>query len=145
MTREEFKTKWISVFCKNITEEQMKDFCVDRGQYSSFLWHIFSFEIAPRLRGKKARQEYDKVDKEGAFEIHYDPNAGLDKFNDAETKELSLNHMTSQQIRNDKMDYGYCMGRLNEFYVVGKDFSWCYIVTHEDDYGCGPYFCYAPE
>ena len=30
---------------------------------------------------------------------------------------------------------------LIEFYVVGKNFEWCYVVTHELDL-CGPYFCF---
>ena len=29
--------------------------------------------------------------------------------------------------------------KLNEFYVVAKDYSWTYIKTHEGDL-CGPYF-----
>ncbi len=31
-------------------------------------------------------------------------------------------------------------GDYDEFYVVGKDFKWTYIVTHETDMGFGPYF-----
>ena len=43
---------------------------------------------------------------------------------------LSKENDSSMKIKNNG---------LIEFYVIGKDFSWCYIVTHERD-GCGPYF-----
>jgi hypothetical protein len=53
MMREEFKTKWIRVFCKDLSEEQMKEICVEGGQYANYLWHAFSFDKVPRLRGKR--------------------------------------------------------------------------------------------
>lgn len=46
------------------------------------------------------------------------------------SKPLSKENDNSIKIQNNG---------LIEFYVIGLNFSWCYIVTHEPD-GCGPYF-----
>jgi hypothetical protein len=69
--------------------------------------------------------EYDRLEKAEAVEIVYD-NGFEDNDN---ARPLSEDHDTANKIR----DAG-----LMEFYVIGKDFSWCYIVTHELD-ACGPY------
>ena len=138
MTAEEFKAKWLSIFAKNLSEEELIELCVTKqGKYASYLWNIFS--RVPCLRGKKAWQEYDKMDKEGAIEIRYDATRG-----DKETRTLSNNHLTAQRIKKSDIGVGWLVP-INEFYVVGKDFAWCYIVTHEDDGRFGPIFCYAPK
>ena len=36
------------------------------------------------------------------------------------------------------------VGAISALFVIGKNFSWCYVVTHEGDL-CGSYFCYAPK
>ena len=69
---------------------------------------------------------YDNVDKTGAVEFQYDNGV----MGDDVSIPLSKENDSSIKIKNNG---------LIEFYVIGKDFSWCYIVTHERD-GCGPYF-----
>lgn len=72
---------------------------------------------------------YDEVDKEDALEFQYDNGFRGDDIAMA----LSPEYMTSQLIKKSG---------IIEFYVIGKNFSWCYIVTHEYD-ACGPYFISA--
>ena len=95
-------------------------------------WNLFAGKLIPCFSGNKARQEYDKVDKTEAEEIQF--SSGFIGIDDLNTFPLADIHRTSQGIDESG---------LIEFYVVGKDFSWCYVVTHELDM-CGPYFCYAP-
>ena len=130
MRYKDFETKWLKAFAKDLTKEQLTGRITSRGQY---LWHAFSFEMIPCLEGDAANAEYNKVNKEGATEFsevypHWktipDPLP------------LAEMHMKAEQIE----DKG-----LSEFYVIGMYFSWCYIRTHEEGYGLGPYFIYASK
>lgn len=130
MKREEFCETFLSVFANGIKERQKRKYRIGL-EYGGYLWHLFYYNLVPVFIGDEARKEYNKVDKNGAVQIQYDLGIG---YGDEETLSLEDNFLTAEGI--DKG--GYC-----EFYVIGKDFSWCYIVTHEND-SCGPYFCYAP-
>lgn len=131
MKEKEFAEKFIKVFTKNIREQKNRKVnFVIKGKV--FLWLLFNEKLVSCFDGDNARAEYDKVDKTDAFEIQYD--CGLMGIGDGETLPLKHEHLTSYGIDDDS---------LPEFYVIGKDFSWCYVVTHEFNL-CGPYFCYAP-
>ena len=111
-----FIEEWILHFADNVSESFLKK----RVYNSGFIWHIFSFnKIDKYLSGDDARKAFDKADKNGAkyFEL----------WDDAESvKNLKI-----------EMDAMYIDG-FDEFYVVGADWSWTYIKTHESE--CGPYF-----
>lgn len=141
----EFEKKWIESFVKNNLTEKFKNDefiylsqILDRfyiggyyeNAYSSsygFLWHAMIANIIEFLKDKKADIEFDKIDKNGALEFTYDPEEckGLTE----EPSKLSKNHKTSKQIKDED---------LSEFYVIGKDWSWCYIRNHDED----TYFIY---
>ena len=92
---------------------------------NGFLWSVCEYNLVFNLKGLDAMNAYDQIDKVGAVEILYDNG-----FEDKDIAQpLSENHDTSHKIMN---------AGLMEFYVIGKEFSWCYIVTHEFD-ACGPY------
>lgn len=128
VTEKEFAESVLSAYGKNITKYQIKRSF--RGYRKGYLWLGLSYKLLPCLEGDEARIEYDKVEKTDAFEIYYD-----DDFGDKETTSINEMHLTAKQID----DLG-----LAEFYIIGKDFSWCYVLTHAGD-GCGPFFCYAPK
>ena len=69
---------------------------------------------------------YNDANKIGALEFQYDNGF----FGDDVAKPLSNDYDTAEKIS---------LSGIIEFYVIGKDFSWVYIVTHEGD-ECGPYF-----
>ena len=69
--------------------------------------------------GEKAREAYDKIDKSGAFYIEW--------FEDKHTKDMIWDLNTAKALDD-----------FIEIYVVGKNFKWTYIKTHEGM--CGPYF-----
>lgn len=127
MDEKQFKNKFLQSFARGVSKEKL-DAC-NANNDSGFLWHIFSFELVTHLSGYSARNEFDKIDKEGAKEILYMPYKQDGLFT---CKELQPHHAISYKIESEN---------LCEFYVIGKNFSWVYIVTHEGNY-CGPYFAY---
>ena len=129
MKREEFRETFLSVFANGMKRQQKRKYRIGL-EYGGYLWHLCYYKLVPAFIGDDARKEYNKVDKNGAIQIRYDLGIG---YGDEETSRLEDNFLTAEGI--DK-------GGYSEFYVIGKDFSWCYIVTHEMDL-CGPYFCYA--
>lgn len=93
---------------------------------NGYLWMICEHNLVQNLKGNEAMDAYDKVDKTDAIEFQYDNGFLGDNF----STPLSKENETSEKINKSG---------LIEFYIIGKDFSWCYIVTHEPE-GCGPYF-----
>lgn len=91
-----------------------------------YLWMVCEHNLVNNLKGDAAMIAYDAVGKDEAIEFQYD-NGFL---GDNVSVPLSAENDTSEKIKKSG---------LYEFYVIGKDFAWCYIVTHESN-GCGPYF-----
>ncbi len=119
MTNKEFYAKWMENFAGDIPKEDIEKYVVSTGNY---IWHIFSWELLERkqyLTGNKAKKAYNIIDKTGAIYI--------DWFNDEPPKNLIPDLNTAKALD----DY-------TEVYVVGKNFEWTYIKTHEGM--CGPYF-----
>ena len=124
-----FRELFLAAFAPALTSRERKKFCVDWAG-KGYLWHLFSNNLVPCLVGDKAREAYDKADKTDALEIQYDYGLG-----DETMHPLSPTYSTAEKVDW----YGF-----TEFYIVGKDFSWCYVITHELDLS-GPYFCYNPK
>lgn len=119
MTEKEFYKKWFEVFAQGISDKQIQKYVVDTGNY---IWHIFSFELIDMdkyLVGDEAKKAYNSIDKNGALYVELDDDNGVQDV----TWELS---------RAEEID------KFCELYVVGRDFEWTYIKTHEP--ACGPYF-----
>lgn len=124
MNNKEFSEYFMSVFCKNLNKNDFKKFRV--GYKDGYLlWNVFGHKLYPCLEGDQARNEFDCVSKQGASEIHlYWTN------NSSNLIPLTLEHNSSLKID---------LEGLTEFYVIGKNFEWVYVVTHEMD-DAGPYF-----
>lgn len=123
MNKKEFLDKWIHTFAPNITKSLYNKRIRDQ-----YIWHIFSWDIIPKsayLKGDDARLAYNNAKKKGAICLHL--------WYDEETIPL-----TEEFYNADKLETPD--GEHSEFYVVGKDFAWTYIVTHEIGMGLGPYF-----
>ena len=119
MTRDEFYSVWLSRFANGISRENIEKYVVSTGNY---LWHVFSWELLDKkafLTGNSARKAYDQIDKHNALCI--------DWFDDDETKNLTA-----------KLSTASVLDEMTEIYVIGSDYSWTYIKTHESM--CGPYF-----
>jgi len=119
-----FAEKWLKNFLPNLTAEEY-DSCF----LNEFLWHAFSYELIDPmtyLEGAHARAAYEAADKEGALGIQWDYGLG-------EGHTIPLTEAYSAQ----KLD------KMPEFLVVGRDFRWTYVSTHENGW-CGPYFYERP-
>lgn len=123
--KSDFYAKWLKTFAPQLTSDQYNEYI-----RNAFIWHIFSFELVPRykfLEGDAARAAFDKVCKSGAVFMRLwsgDAPRTLDS------------GLTAADIEKD------CKTSA-EFYAVGADFSWTYVVTHENCCGLGPYFMFA--
>lgn len=124
MTKDAFFNKWLDAFAKDISDESIQRYVTSTGNY---LWHIFSWELVDSgayLTGNAAGAAYDQADKQGALY--------MDWFESDHTKLVA-----------DDLCAADAWTSFVEVYVVGKDFAWTYIKTHEEDL-CGPYF-YMPK
>lgn len=125
MQKETFVKEFIENFVPSTSLKQLKRLnCYPPNH--GYLWMICEYNLVKNLKGNEASIAYDNIDKTDAMEFQYD-NGFL---GDDVSIPLSKENDTSEKINKSG---------LIEFYVIGKDFSWCYIVTHEPN-GCGPYF-----
>ena len=119
MTKNEFSSKWLSCFAKDISRKDIEKYVISAGSY---LWHVFSWGLIDEklfLKGDDARKAYDKIDKHNALYINW--------FEDDETNNYTVALNTADTV-----------DKTMELYVVASDFSWTYMKTHECM--CGPYF-----
>ncbi len=126
LTKKEFYDEWIKQFCKDVPQSLINRHILKKG---NFLWHLFSWELLPDnryLSGEKANEAFDLVSKQGALYIE-----GIDY-----QRSKDMNEEVHQII--PEMETADCLSQFWEVYVVGKNFKWTYIKTHED--GLGPYF-----
>lgn len=124
VTRENFLTEFINNFVPFVPLKKLKKLhCYPPHGY---LWMICEHNLVANIKGDEAMVAYDNIDKTDAIEFQYD-NGFL---GDDVSIPLSKENDNSEKIKKSG---------LIEFYVIGKDYSWCYIVTHEPN-GCGPYF-----
>ena len=121
MTRQEFIKAWIQHFAPYLNRKQYKLL------KDGYIWHLFSYEMIPKenfLVGEEACKAYDRIDKTGAiasFEEYLDKRG---------TESLEKEFFLSKDV----VDYP-------ELYIVGKDWSWTFISTHENFFeNLGPYF-----
>lgn len=130
IAKETFVKEFIENFVPSISLKKLKRLnCY--APHHGYLWMICEHNLVKNLKGNEANIAYDNVDKTDAVEFQYD-NGFL---GDDVSTPLSVENDTSEKILKSG---------LIEFYVIGKDFSWCYIVTHEP-IGCGPYFIMKEE
>lgn len=125
ITKDNFVKKFIDNFVPTISIKQLKRLKCYAPNYG-YLWMVCEQNLVENLKGNDAMIAYDNADKSGAVEFQYDNGF----IGDEVSTPLSKENDRSVKIKNNG---------LIEFYVIGRDFSWCYIVTHELD-GCGPYF-----
>lgn len=125
ITKDNFVKKFIDNFVPTISIKELKRLKCYAPNYG-YLWMVCEQNLVENLKGNDAMIAYDNADKSGAVEFQYDNGF----IGDEVSAPLSKENDRSVKIKNNG---------LIEFYVIGRDFSWCYIVTHELD-GCGPYF-----
>lgn len=115
--------KWDAFFASELTAETKREIC-----YSSFKWHMFSYEKVAARKGSDAKRAFNRCRKGAAYlfiqctdEAWYIENAQL---------------LTAADLG---VDYSFERADVYIFDAKGK---WAYARTHESD--CGPYFLCKP-
>ena len=113
-----YKKNWVDAFSpNNIDKKEIEKLCLSNKKYTSFLWHIFSYEI---LKSEENPKECYNVENKSKCVI------------------ISNIDTIGFSITNAKK---LCAERLDEFIdvtVSSTNFSWTYCKTHEGM--CGPYY-----
>ena len=125
ITKSNFDYLFIKKFVPDISvKELIRLRCFPKK--NGYLWNICEQNLVKYFQGEKAKEAYNNIGKNNAKTFQYDNSIFGDDF----AFELTENLNTAKKIDESK---------LIEFYVIGDEFSWCYIVTHEPHL-CGPYF-----
>ncbi|AWD67618.1 DUF4275 family protein [Priestia aryabhattai] len=114
-----FRKQWEHEFADALSASQKKKIYMDE-----FLWHAFSYEKLPCLQGEQAVQAFEQQAKYDCY-----------LFFEHEEEVLKLSKC--RQLTNADLS-GNTNMYLEDLYVVDKDFTWTYVITHESS--CGPYF-----
>lgn len=118
------KERWLDAFAANVSEEDLGKRVLADGNY---LWHIFSWNLVPCLKGDEARQALEGCETPFYLFYYEFPPADMPRVRPISKEELSA--LPTECGAFDGSDW----------YLVDKDFTWTYVHTHEAD--CGPYFC----
>ncbi len=123
MDLDTFKKKWLKIFAPGVSKQDIQKHYVNE-----MLWHVFSWELIPAddfAEGEKAIEAFNHADKKDAWYIlPFEENP-------------CVNTLTDESITTEEL------AKETEIYIVANDLSWTYIITHENDWGLGPYF-YRP-
>ncbi|OLS33369.1 DUF4275 family protein [Bacillus sp. MRMR6] len=117
--RDELQKQWEEAFAKNLSKSQKRKIYLHQ-----HLWHVFSYKKLSCLEEQKARDAFNKVKKSGCYIFYNDNQNVLLLGNDKSLR--------AEDLIKDVDDF------LEDVYVVDTDFSWTYVLTHEEY--CGPYF-----
>lgn len=113
---EELRKKWKAAFLKGVDTAGI--FIDD------FLWHVFSYERLPAAVGAKACERVDRACDQTLYIF----------FNDCSSDGTDVCYrLDDASAFTHKMIQCY-----EDIYVVNRDFTWTYVLTHEPI--CGPYF-----
>ena len=124
MKYEQFKNQWLDNFASPVYNLPGNKSKIKAEQY---IWHLFSWKYLPEgsyLSGDEARAAFDKIKGRRKDSAIY-----IVPFGSKESFTLDPVNTNSHTLEAHV-----------EIYVAGKDFSWTYIKTHENDM-CGPYYC----
>ena len=111
--------KWDIFFAANLTPEEKRKI-----YYSSFKWHMFSYEKCDAIKGDAANRAFDSCKKSSAYLFIQCTNEAWRIENTQLLTAADLN-----------VDYDF---ERADVYIFDTKGQWAYVRTHEND--CGPYF-----
>ena len=114
--------KWDAFFASKISPEEKRKI-----YYSSFKWHMFSYEKIEALKGDDAKRAFDRCEKESAYLFI--------QCTDEAWRIENAQLLTSADLGVD------CSFERADVYIFDVKGKWAYARTHESD--CGPYFLCA--
>ncbi len=114
----DFRKNWIGTYSpEDANQKEINELCLFNKKFTSYLWHIFSFEFLDSVDDPK--ECYDRANKASCVIISNFDCIGF-VLSDAEK--------LSSEVLCEFMDIT----------IASSDFSWTYCKTHEEM--CGPYF-----
>lgn len=115
-----FKKRWENAFAHHLLqEEKERIFLIGDHYFSGYLWHLFSYKMIPHLSQIKAEEAFNSLKKTECY-IFYEHFPEVFYVEDA-------NSLKAEDLLEEE-----------DIYIVDKNFTWTYVVTHEES--CGPYF-----
>lgn len=120
---EPLRKYWLKRFTPKGAEKQAQKVC---SKYGTYLWHLFSFEIAKTSEREEAQKAFKStsLEKPKAWIFFQYENIGWKIDNASLLDPLELRTVVKDIFA--------------DFYITASDFSWTYAYTHEVE--CGPYF-----
>lgn len=125
MDSKEFAKKWKGAFARGVPKEVIAQYVDAEG---CLLWHVFTWGKAPCLEREAADKAFDKADKTGAFIAKERAWKGGGCNIEYSIEDCPLGLKSAD------------LAEESEVFVVGRNFQWTYVVTHETGCGLGPYF-----
>ncbi|WP_297423059.1 DUF4275 family protein [Clostridium sp.] len=110
----QLKDQWINTFAKNID--------ISKIYIEQHLWHIFSYKQLKCFEKEEANKRFNNIRKDSIY-IFFDYSDTCYLIKKAEC--LTLEDIKCYQH--------------NDIYITDRDFTWTYVITHEDRW-LGPYF-----
>ncbi|MEK5079982.1 DUF4275 family protein [Solibacillus sp. FSL W7-1436] len=115
-----FKKRWENAFAHHLyQEEKERIFLIGDRYFSGYLWHLFSYKMIPHLSQNKAEEAFNSIKKTECY-IFYEHLPEV----------FYVEHADSLKVED--------LLEEEDLYIVDKNFTWTYVVTHEES--CGPYF-----
>ena len=113
-----FKRDWLNAFSPDGADRSEIDkLCLSNRKYTTFLWHIFSYEFVSSEANPK--EHYNRANKVRCIIIsNVDP--------------IGFSVTNAEKLTAEKLD------EFIDVTVSAPDFSWTYCKTHECV--CGPYY-----
>lgn len=121
--RDQFLQSWREIYSRKLFEKTGEWIC--RG----FDWHVFSMELSTFVEKQDAIEMYSAIGR-GTYILLSD------------IKSYGAYEITDQHLPTVEQLYGQSAekGGMSEVYLIEKTLAWTFIITHEEDMGCGPYF-----
>lgn len=120
----EYKEEWVSHFAPaDADKDRVRELCVTNGGYSTYLWHLFSFDLVCAMAGDDAIARYNETPRKECILVSHWDNLCY-KIDDATA-------LTPEVLEE-----------FADVTLTDVDFSWTYSQTHESDFG--PYFYEKP-
>jgi len=115
-----YKEKWVEHFAPADADmDRVRELCVTHEKYSTYLWHLFSFEIAHAMSGDAAVEKFSSIPRRECILVsHWD---------DLCYRISDGSNLTPQVLEN-----------FDDVTLTAADFSWTYSQTHESE--LGPYY-----
>ena len=128
--------KWREIFSANVKKQ------TGEWVHHDYDWHAFSYGFFPHLLGVKAIQEYQSLTTKKISIVFASKAASVDDV-------FGYILEPSQKPPYDFLrNFLYQWPRLTDMYISHENFSWTFVLTHEDfekDAMFGPYFARSKD